>query len=147
MEFNLRPVEECDLKLTLEWRNDPNVLKQAQTPDPISYFEHFASYKYNNSIKLIFEVDKTPVGYVTITRDPDAPAGEWSFHMGKTHRGTGLSEIMLKSALYYFKNKEGYVKVVSKVKKDNSISKHLHYKLGFTYTQDKDNFHEYYLNL
>lgn len=147
MEFILRPVEELDLEITFNWRNDPEVLKMAQTADPVTYFEHFAMFKHNNSIKLIFEVDKIPVGYVSVARDPDAPMGEWSFHMGPEYRGKGLSEIMLKTALYYLKTKEGYIKVLSRVKKDNNISKHLHYKLGFNYTEDKDNFHEYYLNL
>lgn len=147
MKFVIRPMEEKDLEVTLKWRNDLEVLKNAQTPQPISEKEHEAVFKYNNAVKLIFEVDSTPAGFVSCTRNPDIAEGEWSFHMSKEFRGKGLSEIMLQSALYYLKKEEAYEKIYATVRKHNNISKHLHYKLGFNYIGDKDDFFEYSLNL
>lgn len=147
MKFELRPVEEKDLKVTLEWRNDPEVLKYAQTPNPISMEEHAAMYKFNNAIKLIFLVNDVPAGFVAFTRDPDFPKGEWSFHLSKEFRGKGLSELMLKSALYYIIEVEGYVVVTAAVKKNNEISNYLHQKLGFEYVSSKDDFYELKLEL
>jgi RimJ/RimL family protein N-acetyltransferase len=133
MEFRLRPMEQKDLMITLEMRNDSTVLKTAITPNEISYKEHEAMFKFNNAIKLVFEVDNILVGYVQVSRDPDKVSGEWSFHMEKKQRGKGLSSIMLNAALYYLVTVEGYKSIISKVKTDNIISKHLHYKLGFEY--------------
>lgn len=147
VKFELRPVEEKDLDVTLSWRNDPEVLKSAKTSNKISIEEHRAMFLYNNAIKLIFLVDDTPTGYVQFTRDPDQALGEWSFHFSSDARGKGLSEIMLKAALYYIKKEEGYIAVTSVVQKHNTISNHLHKKLGFDLVGDKGNFFEYDLAL
>lgn len=141
MNFSIRPMEEKDLLITFQWRNEPDVVKTAMTVDIISYKEHEAMFKFNNSIKLVFEVNGHPAGYVQVSRDPDENKGEWAFHMGKKHKGKGLSTIMLKIALYYLINVEGYTEVYAKVKPDNALSQGLHTKLSFTYTgKDKDLF-------
>ena len=140
MNFKLREMTEADLIVALQWRNDPKVLKTAMTPNPISYKEYEAMLLYNNAIKLIFEVDGIPAGNIQISRDPDKPTGEWSFHLSKDYRGKGLSMIMLSAALYYLASKEGYEEVTAKVKFDNEISKEIHNKLGFEFLgYDKDN--------
>lgn len=145
MEFHLRPMEDKDLEVTFHWRNDSEVLRNAVSPEPISYNEHEALFKYNNAIKLVFEVDGVPVGFVSVTRDPDDPTtGEWSFHMSADHRGKGLSEIMLRATFYYMKTREGYNSLTSQVFRHNKISKHLHYKLGFDHVKDIGSLHQYY---
>lgn len=131
IEFKLRPMLETDLDITFSWRNDPQVLKYAQTSNPISYNEHEAVFKFNNSLKLIFEVNSAPVGYVSCSRDSAGISGEWSFHIGKEHRGQGLSEIMLRAALYYLIKEEGYFHITATVLEHNEISHILHDKLGF----------------
>lgn len=147
MEFKLRPMEEKDLSATLAWRNDPEVRKFAQTQNIISSDEHEAMFKFNNAIKLVFEVDSVPAGYVQFTRDPDDLVGEWSFHMANEFRGKGLSEIMLLASLYYIKKEEGYNGVKSLVLKHNDISNHLHRKFGFEEIERKNNLIEYYLSI
>lgn len=147
MEFKLRPMEERDLEVTLNWRNDPEVLKSAKTSNKISAEEHKAVFLYNNAIKLVFEVDSILSGYVQFNRDPDQNTGEWSFHMSPESRGKGLSEIMLKAALYYIKKEEGYIAVTAIVQKHNTISNHLHKKLGFDLVGIIGNFWKYDLAL
>ena len=147
MNFTLRPMEEKDLDLTFTWRNDSGVLKNATTSNPISKEEHDAMFLYNNAIKLIFEVDAVSVGFVSFSRDPDAPVGEWAFHLGEEFRGHGLSEMMLKMALYYIKMEEGYTEITSTVLTHNDISIYLHQKLGFEYTGTKNNMNEYWISL
>lgn len=141
MEFKLRPMEAKDLDNTLMWRNDPDVLKTALTPNIITAKEHEAMFLYNNSIKLIFEVNGDPAGYVQVSRDPDKAQGEWSFHMSKRYRGQGLSNIMLGAALYYLAKKEGYTKIYSQVKEDNKISRNVHAKLGFSIDMVDSHYH------
>lgn len=147
MKFELRPMEDKDLAITFEWRNDPEVLKNAQTSNPISYNEHEAMFKWNNALKLIFEVDGEPAGYVASTRSTENLNTEWSFHMGKAHRGKGLSQIMLRAALYYLKYKVGYHCITSTVLDHNHKSIDLHIKLGFTEGELEGKFKTYYLHL
>lgn len=147
MNFNLRPMTETDLDITFQWRNDQEVLNNAMTPNPISYPEHEANFKYNNALKLVFEVDGIPAGLVTMTRDPDKPVGEWSFHLGKEFRGKGLSLLMLRITMYYLKHKEGYKGITSTVLKHNKISRNVHSKLGFIQTGMTDKYMEYDLGL
>ena len=147
MDFRLRPMEDCDLDQTFEWRNDPVVLKGAMTPNPISRNEHDAVFKYGNTIKLIFEVDNSPKGFVSVSRDEYGESGEWSFHMSKEGRGQGLAKIMLGAALYYMKKVEGYEYITSAVLPDNEISIYLHEQLGFTPMEDEGHFKKYYINL
>lgn len=129
MDFSIRPMNSSDLVDTLIWRNDPEVRSTALTNDTISAREHEAMFLYNNSVKLIFDVDYKPVGYIQINVDPDTAKGEWSFHMNPEYKGKGLSTIMLSSALYYLK--DDYKELEARVKVDNKISIHLHEKLGF----------------
>lgn len=147
VNFNLRPMEERDLDDTFAWRNDPEVLNNAMSPNTVSYAEHEANFKFNNAIKLVFEVDNLPAGLVTITQDSDKPVGEWSFHLNPQFRSKGLSEIMLRIALYYLKNNEGYKGIASCVLKHNKISHHLHEKLEFVQTGMNDKWIEYKLEL
>ena len=147
MKFELRPMEEKDLDITFSWRNDPEVLKYAQTSNPISYNEHESVFKFNNALKLVFEVDNEPAGYVSCTRSTENLNTEWSFHMGKAHRGKGLSEIMLRSVLYYLKHKENYHCITSTVWEHNEKSINLHNKLGFAEGTPEGKFKTYYLYL
>lgn len=140
-------MDEFDLSTTLEWRNDPVVLASAKTSNPISMNEHEAMYKYNNSIKLIFDFNDVPVGYIQFNLDPDTTSSEWSFHIAKEWRGKGLSEIALKLALYYIKHKEDLSSITAFVRKNNTASNHLHNKLGFQLSQTKDDFYMYELFL
>lgn len=141
MEFIIRPMIESDLDTTLVWRNDSEVRKSALTNDIISHEEHKAMYLYNNAIKLIFEVNEYLVGYIQISIDPDTAKGEWAFHMNPIYKGKGLSTIMLSSALYYLKDQ--YKELEARVKVDNKVSIHLHYKLGFKCQYERDRLYHF----
>lgn len=141
-------MEEKDLEVTFIWRNDPDVLKYAQAPNQVSMAEHAAVFKFNNSLKLIFEFDSQPIGFVSVTRDPNEPKGEWSFHLAKEFRGKGLSELMLRMTLHYLKTVEKYKIITSSVMPDNIVSNYLHHMLEFVQVHGKDDkFKEYYLYL
>ena len=147
MIFTIRPMRETDLANTLKWRNDPEVRKTSITDNIISAGEHNAMFLYNNSIKLIFEVEEIPSGYIQISIDPDTKKGEWAFHIASEYKGKGLSTIMLSLALYYLKEKYGYDGIEAKVKVDNKISIHLHYKLGFKCQYERDKLYHFTKNL
>lgn len=140
-------MEERDLEDTFAWRNDPEVRNNAMSSNLISYPEHEANFKFNNAIKLVFEVDSKPAGLIVVTQDPSVPVGEWSFHLASEFRSKGLSEIMLRIGLYYIKHKLLYKGVTSCVLKHNKVSRHLHSKLGFLQTGMNEKFIEYKLPL
>jgi len=143
MNFRLRPMNENDIELTFKWRNDPLVRNNAQSVQEISLNEHAAWVKFNNSVKLIFEVDDIPAGFISVTRDPENNSGEWAFHMAPDMRGQGLSELMLKAALYYLAKKEGYDTIYSTVRVYNVLSKHLHEKLEFSKCGEDEEYIKY----
>lgn len=145
--YKLRPMTEDDLKITFEWRNDKDVLKHAMSSHPVSWAEHEAIFKYNNAVKLIFEVNGVPVGFTSITQSDDEPAGEWSFYLGAEHRGKGYSSIMLEAVLLQLKKEYQYTGITSRVKVYNDVSNHLHEKLGFEITNTGPIYKEYYLHL
>lgn len=121
-------MEEKDLPITYTWRNEETIRNSAQTSHIISYNEHEANFKFNNAVKLIFEVNDLPAGFVSCTRDPDLAIGEWAFHLGEGFRGKGYSEIMLKMALVELK-RLGYEGIIAIVRTNNLPSLHLHRKL------------------
>lgn len=147
MSTKLRPMTEADLDITFQWRNDPEVLKNAQTPSPISFKEHEAMFTHNNAVKLVYEVDGKPAGFVSCSREPEAGIGEWAFHLGDGYRGKGLAENMLKAALLYLKQEESYNTIKSRVFVHNLVSNYLHIKLGFDNASNKYNFIEYEIKL
>lgn len=131
MRCELRPMESKDLPITFAWRNEDQVRKTSMSSNPISFNEHEAMFKYNNAVKLIFEVDGSPAGYVSCSRDPDEPTGEWGFHLGPDARGKGYSEIMLRMALIELK-RLGFTWLTAQVRLANLPSLHIHNKLDFT---------------
>lgn len=136
MICQLKEMEEKDLPVTFAWRNEEQVLRAAMTNKPISYNEHEALFKYNNSVKLVFSIDNVPTGYISCSKDPDEPIGEWGFHLAPEARKKGYSQIMLRMGLIELQ-KRGYTRIYAKVKKSNIPSIHLHNKLGF-YELDSD---------
>lgn len=131
MKCVLRPMEESDLLTTYAWRNDEAVRNTAQTNNIISYEEHQANFKYNNAVKLVFEVDGAPAGYVSCTKDPDYAVGEWAFHLSSEFRSKSLAQIMLRMALLDLASL-GYKNITARVRVNNPLSTHLHNKLGFS---------------
>lgn len=137
MKVELREMTIEDLQLTYKWRNDPVVRDMAMTSHEISYAEHEAMFHWNNSHKLIFELNEVPCGYVSCTKDPDSAEGMWAFHMASEARGKGLASIMLRLALMWLKE-QGYKKIHSEVKLINGRSHNLHVDLGFKVVDVED---------
>lgn len=132
MDAVLRPMEDRDLQVTYEWRNDPIVRQFAMSDHTVSWAEHESMYRYNSSLRLIFEFDGVPCGFISCSKDEETTEGTWSFHMAPDSRGKGLSSIMLQMALLYLKQ-AGYTQIHSEVQINNPISQGLHGKLNFEY--------------
>ena len=59
-EYHLRPIEECDLRLLLDWRNSPKVHDMMLTDHEITWDEHYAWFKR-------METEGKPIGYIGYT--------------------------------------------------------------------------------
>lgn len=70
-KYALRPLEEGDLTIVLEWRNSPRIHDQMLTDHKISWEEHEAWFRRIKDIKpsrnLIFMYEEIAVGYVGYT--------------------------------------------------------------------------------
>lgn len=136
-------MEEKDLAVSYTWRNDPLVRKMAMSDNEISYAEHEAMFKWNNSVRLIFEFNGVPSGFLACTKEESSTEGSWSFHLAPEARGKGLAAIMLRLGLIYLKN-IGYTTIKSEVKLYNSRSLDLHIDLGFESVQVEDSLADYH---
>lgn len=147
----IKPMEEADLKQIWLMRNDAEVLKYAETDNPISWEEFEAVFKYTYYPKLVFKNDSTNeiIGYVEFRNDMSddiVDTKEWAFFIAPEHRGKGWSEIMLDLAIDYARE-QGYNYIRATVKADNEISHHLHNKLGFKIHKDNKRETIYIYNL
>ena len=70
-EYSLRPLEERDLQMVLQWRNSERVHSKMLTDHKIAWEEHVAWFQRikDNPIKrnLIFEFLGRPIGYIGYT--------------------------------------------------------------------------------
>ena len=66
MNYTLRPLEEKDLPIILEWRNSEKVHSKMLTDHKITWEEHYSWYQRmkGQPIKrnLVFEYNETPIG-------------------------------------------------------------------------------------
>lgn len=70
-EYSIRPIEEKDLPMLLDWRNSERVHSKMLTEHKITWEEHFAWFQRikENPVKrnLIFELSGRPIGYIGYT--------------------------------------------------------------------------------
>lgn len=133
----LRPIQESDLELILEWRNSDGIRSMMFTDHIISMDEHMAWYKkveknLTKSQHLIFGYQGIPLGQVNITDfDQRNKRCHWGFFIGATNapRGSGMS--MGYMALEYIFETMGMHKICSEALSDNVRSIQYQKKLGF----------------
>ena len=71
MNYTLRPLEEKDLSIILDWRNSEKVHSKMLTDHKITWDEHYSWYQRmkEQPIKrnLVFEYKGKPIGYIGYT--------------------------------------------------------------------------------
>lgn len=74
-EYSVRPLEEKDLRLVLDWRNSERVHSKMLTDHKITCEEHFAWFQRSkdNPVKrnLVFCYQDRPIGYIGYTEYDD----------------------------------------------------------------------------
>jgi len=70
-DYSIRPIEEKDLKLLLEWRNSERIHSLMLTDHKITWDEHNKWFqkisKYNPKRNFVFEYQSIPIGYMGYT--------------------------------------------------------------------------------
>ena len=135
-DYQLRPIQESDLELVLQWRNSERVRSNMYTDHIISLNEHkewFFNTRYNQSmLHQICECNQQPIGVSNFTNiDKKNKKCYWGFYLGDTNLMIGNGSIMGFMALQYAFEILDIRKLCSEVFKFNSSSIKLHNKLGF----------------
>ncbi len=131
----LRPMSELDLKMVLEWRNNPAVRENMYTTHEISMAEHIAWWQKTQDASsakyFIYERDNEPLGVVAFTEiEALSRRASWAFYASpNAPKGTGtLMEIeALSTAFAVLKLR----KLSCEVLRHNERVINLHKKFGF----------------
>ena len=129
-EYSIRPLEEKDLPMVLEWRNSERVHSKMLTDHKITWEEHFAWFQRTraNPVKrnLVFEYRNRPIGYIGYTeydeegrscspgaylgeRDVPIDAGITLFYMAVDYAFTELGMQRLETSV--FKNNKQAMRI------------------------------------
>lgn len=131
----LRPLEEADLDMLLQWRNAPEVRRYMYTQHRIGESEHHqwfqcAQQNFQRHL-LIVEHNNQPFGFVNIQiMDHLAKRAEWGFYLSpNARRGSGQS--LGKAALEYAFIRLELHKLCGEALANNMRSRTFHERLGF----------------
>jgi len=136
-KFKLRPVQEDDLEMLLEWRNQDCVRKYMYTSHIISPEEHKNWYDRNkglDSTKLfIFEFEKAPFAFLNISEiNKKNKTCSWAFYIGQNIQSVkALGYFMEIVALDKMVNELGIRKISCEVLEFNKAVIKMHKKFGF----------------
>jgi UDP-4-amino-4,6-dideoxy-N-acetyl-beta-L-altrosamine N-acetyltransferase len=130
----IRKMSHDDLELVLRWRNHPDVSRFMYTQHEISMEEH--SCWFEKAIKnpqkhlLIFEPNRSPLGFVQLSQPKNCPIAEWGFYTAPdAPKGTGRSLGL--AALQYAYDHLCLHKVCGQALAFNEPSIKFHSALGF----------------
>jgi UDP-4-amino-4,6-dideoxy-N-acetyl-beta-L-altrosamine N-acetyltransferase len=133
-DYQLRYVQETDLEIILEWRNDESIRSFMYTQNKITLEEHknwFAKAKTSPKRHLlILEKNNQKLGFMNITETKPGGIAEWGFYTApNAQKGTGtiLGNLSLEFAFL----KANLHKVCGETIGYNEASKKMHLKLHF----------------
>jgi len=97
----LRPATAADADLLLDWRNDPDTVRFSRSGRPVTEVEHAAWLADGLTTSArrtwIGQVGSEPVGQVRV--DASARGWEVALIVAPSHRGKGLSRLILEGLL------------------------------------------------
>jgi UDP-4-amino-4,6-dideoxy-N-acetyl-beta-L-altrosamine N-acetyltransferase len=135
-DYQLRPIEEKDLKIVLEWRNSDRIRANMFTDSIITIDQHLTWYEKiklsNSTVCLVFTYKGQPSGLVSFTDiDFDNNTCSWGFYLGKEDPPPGSGSIMGFLGLKFAFEKLDIHSVHGEVFAFNIPSIKFHKKLGF----------------
>lgn len=133
--YSLRKIEESDLPLILDWRNNETVRKNMYTDHIISREEHKLWFsklnQSNDQLYFICEYNEKPIGVVNFVQlDMQNQSAYWGFYLGGTQppsHGVAMEYIAIDYAFSVLELKKLYCEVFT----FNERVIKLHHKFGF----------------
>lgn len=135
-DYSVRPVEEKDLKMLLEWRNSERIHSVMLTDHKITWEEHVAWFernKNNNPSKnLIFEYKGRPVGYIGYTEfDEENKSCSPGAYLGSLEIPIDAGYVLFQTAIDYAFDILGMCILRTEVIEDNKRALQLDKMLGY----------------
>ena len=144
MRCKLRPVNELDVKLLYDWRNDTLVRKNSFNDGLVEYAEHkrwFESALTNSNIFFyILECDEEPIGQVRLNKIDTSCVVSYS--IAERYRAQGYGKLILQLLENECVQKNLAESLIGYVKKENIASQIIFKSLGYT-ESDEGNFYRY----
>ena len=133
---SLKDIEEKDLDLILQWRNQEQIRKVMFYSDIITTEQHYNWYKNllksYVSISKIFYFDDKPYGPLNVNQINQLyNTCEWGFYIGELSAPRGMGTILGYTSLNYIFNELHVGKICGEVIASNEQSRIFHEKLGF----------------
>jgi len=132
--YKLRLMQEKDLTLIFEWRNNILVSKYMFNNHLISWEDHITWFKNSSSknhLKLfILEIFNKPIAFFSFKIIETSKTAEWGFYKSPNDKNK-IGMIICTLALKYAFVNLNVVEVIGKVKVNNLKSIDIHKKLGF----------------
>jgi len=133
----LREINENDLPLLLNWRNQKSIREVMFNGDMILWELHSQWFhklqKNDSAISKVFYFDDIPYGVLNITQiDPVNNTCEWGFYIGSRTAPKGMGTILGYTALNYIFRELHIRKLSAQVFGFNDKSINFHNKMGFT---------------
>jgi UDP-4-amino-4,6-dideoxy-N-acetyl-beta-L-altrosamine N-acetyltransferase len=135
-DFRLRPIEERDLELVLEWRNSERVrskMFESQLIPRENHWKWFASLQGSQSnYAWIFEYQEVEAGVVTLKRvDEKEDKWIWGCYLGDRKLVPKAGTIMGFMALEQFFDKMGLRLIIGEAVAANTHSLEFNKRIGF----------------
>jgi len=133
----LKEIDENDLPLILNWRNQGSIRGVMYNSDMILWEQHSQWFnklqKSDSAISKVFYFDDIPYGVLNITQiDPVNNTCEWGFYIGSLTAPKGMGTILGYTALNYIFQELHIRKLSAQVFEFNNKSINFHNKMGFT---------------
>ncbi|MGR7920567.1 UDP-4-amino-4,6-dideoxy-N-acetyl-beta-L-altrosamine N-acetyltransferase [Zobellella denitrificans] len=133
-QSSLRAMTAGDLKQVLSWRNHPDVRRHMFTKHIITLEEHTRWFEsVSENVKkhlLIYEQDKTALGFVHINETARDGVADWGFYVAP-EAPKGVGTLLGQAAIEYAFITQQLHKLCGEVLAYNERSIALHLKLGF----------------
>ncbi|WP_167483104.1 GNAT family N-acetyltransferase [Leptospira noumeaensis] len=137
MDFHLRPVSISDCELLFGWVNEPEVRKNSFDSKPIEWKNHLVWFenkiKDKNSIILILESEKKPIGQIRFDKENKTKTYRIDFSVDARYRGKGLGNHIIKLGCEYLENQllKNKISLIGEVKTENIASQKSFLSNGF----------------
>jgi RimJ/RimL family protein N-acetyltransferase len=132
-----------DSKHISEWRNDEVTRSMSTNADIVEWGEHDEWYKAvlldPNKVIIVGEDDKGKIGVVRLDYNDERTQAKISINLNPIRRGQKLSSSLLNESICFAKLTND-IRLIAKIKHQNTISIGCFSKCGFDYTSADDDY-------